>query len=315
MSDETMSVLPRILDPSMKFTINSIKQMPSKEEVNFKHGDLPKEEAKNIKETTTEDTTENTTKPIQENGSNFYLFFSNYKYVILTIIIVILIIILGFLIYKYFNSKKKNAEKLDKCDKQEDKADLDNNVKQKIDNYISGYIIDDDNIETNSETGSESEPENDTTEVEYSNTIEELDTTDMNPISNNQAQNNNKFGILIQETIAIDPNIQIDTNLQSNRFEEIDNLETHSLSDILEDDGKSVDNNSETNYSDGNKSETNESINLDDDKSETNDSVDFNDIINELNNTKKEKSKSKTTKKKKSVEKDIDHFKAYINKN
>lgn len=128
MSDETMSVLPRILDPSMKFTINSIKQMPSKEEVNFKNNDLPKEEAKNIKETTTEDTTEHPNKQIQENGSSFYLFFSNYKYVILTIIIVILIIILGFLIYKYFNSKKKNAEKLDKCGKQEnkeEKTDLD----------------------------------------------------------------------------------------------------------------------------------------------------------------------------------------------
>ena len=31
MDDETMSVLPRILDPSMKFTVDSIKQMPIKE--------------------------------------------------------------------------------------------------------------------------------------------------------------------------------------------------------------------------------------------------------------------------------------------
>ena len=85
MSDETMSVLPRILDPSMKFTVNSIKQMPSKEEVNSKDSNLSKKENREINHTDS-----STTKPIEENVSSIYLFFSSYKYVILTIIIIIL---------------------------------------------------------------------------------------------------------------------------------------------------------------------------------------------------------------------------------
>ena len=127
---------------------------------------------------------------------------------------------------------------------------------------------------------------------------------------------NAEYGIIIQETIAIDPKIRIDPQLNSSRFEEIDNLETNSLSDILEDNASNVGNE--------NQSEDNESINDDtsdisENKSETNESVDLNDIINELNNQnikkKSSKLKNNTSKKKKSDDQDIDHFKAFINKN
>ena len=100
MSDETISVLPRILDPSMKFTVNSIKQMPSKEEVNTKDNTLPNlrhdtlgRGTVNVKK---EDKDTNNTDPIEENVSGLYLFFSSHKYVILTIIIIILLIFMCF---------------------------------------------------------------------------------------------------------------------------------------------------------------------------------------------------------------------------
>lgn len=312
MSDETISVLPRILDPSMKFTVNSIKQMPSKEEVNSKDNNLSKKENKE-----TNNTESNITKPIEENVSGIYLFFSSYKYVILTIIIIILLIILCVLIYKYYNTKKKNKEIKEK---ESEQTNVNSNVKEKIDNYISSYIIDEDNEVTESE--SDLEPEQDDNNTKEENiTKESKDTViENNSSSNIQPIRTTEYGILIQETISIDPKIKIDPLLNSGRFEEIDNLETNSLSDILEDNASSVDDENQSE----NQSEDNESINDDnsdisDNKSETNESVDLNDIINELNNQnvkkKSTKSKSKTSKKKKSDDQDIDHFKAYINKN
>ena len=106
MSDETISVLPRILDPSMKFTVNSIKQMPSKEEVNTKDNTLPNLHYDTLGRGTVNVKKENkdtsNTDPSEENVSGLYLFFSSHKYVILTIIIIILLIILCVLIYKYY---------------------------------------------------------------------------------------------------------------------------------------------------------------------------------------------------------------------
>ena len=319
MSDETISVLPRILDPSMKFTVNSIKQMPSKEEVNTKDNTLPNlhydtlgRGTVNVKkeDKDTNNTDPSVTKPIEENVSGLYLFFSSHKYVILTIIIIILLIILCVLIYKYYNTKKKNKEIKEK---ESERQNVNSNVKEKIDNYISSYIIDEDNGVMESDTYLETEPTDNHIEEEKKPNESEYTVIDNNistPIRNAE------YGIIIQETIAIDPKIRIDPQLNSSRFEEIDNLETNSLSDILEDNASNVGNE--------NQSEDNESINDDtsdisENKSETNESVDLNDIINELNNQnikkKSSKLKNNTSKKKKSDDQDIDHFKAFINKN
>jgi len=332
MSDETISVLPRILDPSMKFTVNSIKQMPSKEEVNTKDNTLPNlhydtlgRGAVNVKkeDKDTNNTDPSVTKPIEENVSGLYLFFSSHKYVILTIIIIILLIILCVLIYKYYNTKKKNKEIKEK---ESERQNVNSNVKEKIDNYISSYIIDEDNGVMESDTYLETEPtDNHIEEEKKPNESEDtvIDNNISTPIRNAE------YGIIIQETIAIDPKIRIDPQLNSSRFEEIDNLETNSLSDILEDNASNVGNENQSednasNVGNENQSEDNESINDDtsdisENKSETNESVDLNDIINELNNQnikkKSSKLKNNTSKKKKSDDQDIDHFKAFINKN
>ena len=315
MSDETISVLPRILDPSMKFTVNSIKQMPSKEEVNSKNSNSSKKENKE-----TNNTDPSITKPIEENVGGIYLFLSSYKYVILTIIIIILLIILCVLIYKYYNSKKKNKEIKEKeSERTNVNSNVNSNVKEKIDNYISSYIIDEDNDVAESADDQEPEKEDNSVEDEIITTEPKNIVIDSKTGSNIQPIRNTEYGILIQETISIDPKIKIDPQLNSSRFEEIDNLETNSLSDILEDYNQSDDNQSDDNQSDDNESINDDTSDISDNKSETNESVDLNDIINELNNQnikkKSTKSKSKSSKKKKADDQDIDHFKAYINKN
>ncbi len=94
MSDETISVLPRILDPSMKFTAESIRSMPEKNKNN--NVEVNTKEINNTSQTKTEKENKNEVKELY----GIYLFFNNYKYIILTIVILILLIILAVLVYR-----------------------------------------------------------------------------------------------------------------------------------------------------------------------------------------------------------------------
>ena len=319
MNDDTISVLPRILDPSMRFTINSIKNMPTKNEIpeqynlnsNSKvisnNNELPKKS--NITQEETKETKE--TKNTINNENKFFIFFSNYKYVILTIIIVILLIILGVLIYNYFTNNNNN-----KSENKENKTHITTDVKQKIDNYISNYIIDEDNTESNDADNTESNNEDNT---ESNNE----DNTESSMMIQATTLVNNPIKFVIEDHIIVDPSISLDASphMNLNRFEEINNLDTNSLSETNELDKLSetneLDKLSETNELDK-LSETNESDKL----SETNESIDLNDIIHELNNqtfndnNKKSKNNNKSKLKKKEIKSEnVDHFKAFINKN
>lgn len=317
-----MSVLPRILDPSMKFTVDSIKQMPSKEIKN--NNKINNNENIEDDEDNDEDDIKSTIPAI--NQSVFYTFYNNYKYVILIIIIIILLIILGIVIYKYYNKKKKETV----IANDGTKPKIDDSVKEKIDTYISNYIIDDEENNNNGDN------ENNNIEEEYkeNDEVEENDTEKSESVSidynleditnelaessnfnnsNNLNNNLQSFGIIVQEHVAINPNISVDSTLNQSRFEEIDNLETESISEILYNE-INEDNRSDNEINEDNRSEIESDVGSNDDQK----SVDLNDIINELNNQSTEKeSKIKKRNDKKKVKKDdnIDHFKSFINKN
>jgi hypothetical protein len=324
MSDETMSVLPRIFDPSMNFTVNSLKEMPSKEEFN----NLKINESKKNTNNFTSSAKVNTDLNLDEEKetketSTIYSFFDNYKYIILTVFIIILLIILGVLIYKYYIVKNKK-KKENQIDINTSSKNINPDIKQKVDNYISNYIIEEDQLDTKI---SESDTDSDTeSEVEIDNKIEPLNNIELLN-NNNKSLPNLGINLIIQETIAIDPKLHI--NSTYSRFEEVknesehvvepevetevetdvetevtpevemesetnkyDNLETHSLSDILEE---------------------NNIDSMDTESIET-ESIDINDIIHELNHQDSSQKSEKHTKNNNKKKNNIDHFKAYIKK-
>ncbi len=107
-NDNFVTVLPRILDPGMKFTKESLKQPIA--EAQTQCPQVPKEKIKKLS------------------------FFNEYKYVILFIVITILVMLVIYLSYKHYNDKKIDI----KPDKQivVDKDDRDR--------YLSEFIVDDD---------------------------------------------------------------------------------------------------------------------------------------------------------------------------
>ncbi len=332
MSDETMSVLPRIFDPSMNFTVNSLKEMPSKEEFN----NLKINELKKNTNNFTSSAKVNTDLNLDEEKetketSTIYSFFDNYKYIILTVFIIILLIILGVLIYKYYIVKNKK-KKENQIDINTPSKNINPDIKQKVDNYISNYIIEEDQLDTKI---TESDTDSDTeSEVEIDNKIEPLNNIKLLN-NNNKSLPNLGINLIIQETIAVDPKLHI--NSTYSRFEEVknelepvvkpevepvikpevetevtpevemeletevemesetnkyDNLETHSLSDILEE---------------------NNIDSMDTESIET-ESIDINDIIHELNHQDSSQKSEKHTKNNNNKKNNIDHFKAYIKK-
>ena len=81
-NDDTISVVPRIIDPNMKFTKESLDMIESKKNKNIEFNILENNISKN-------QTTES--EKIIENPTISVGFFSKYKYYILIIIIIILI--------------------------------------------------------------------------------------------------------------------------------------------------------------------------------------------------------------------------------
>ncbi len=260
MEDETMSVLPRILDPNMKFTAESIRLIPEK----------TKPEIANVSES------ENVEIKDEKQISEISLFFKNYKYIILTIIIIILLIILAYLIYKYMNKKKSLPDDSPPPVSKENPT-INKETKEKIDNYISSYIIDETEEETDN---TQNEPESDTNDDSILQTepILEEETPVLFDIREAlSSQMPTHVDVIIQEGIAISSDLN-----NNNRFEELSNLEEVSV----------------TEFEDNKESENG---------SDTNESLDLNTIIDEIANQEPQK------KNKKDKKKEIDHFKAYLN--
>ncbi len=123
-NDNFVTVLPRILDPNMKFTKESLKAKPvesrkptSSEPLNISSVEIPK--SNNVKKIS---------------------FFNEYKYVILIIIITILAICIIYFIYKYYNDKKENEKPplINKDDKKNT-----NLSKEERNKYLSEFIVND----------------------------------------------------------------------------------------------------------------------------------------------------------------------------
>lgn len=300
MSDETISVLPRILDPSMKFTAESIRSMPEKNKNN--NVEVNTKEINNTSQTKTEKENKNEVKEL----SGIYLFFNNYKYIILTIVILILLIILAVLVYRYYNKNKNNKQEDLSIDNNKQK--IDHEKKQKLDEYISNYIIDDEENEIDEETNNIHEIDKDDTNIiidkQFNDINEENQVNQVNQMVNNQEDNTTQ-----NEDINVD-------------LEEIPLLETNNnhifKSNIISKPYEIVIEENLVISPDLNKSNENRFEEISETLSDTNESIDINDIIDELNNTNqsnKPAKKQKKNKNKNESEAGIDHFKAYINNN
>ena len=169
-NDNFVSVLPRIIDPGMKFTKESI--------LNSNIKNTPESTISAAKEVIpqkqiTLDKKENLDNP-QSQKSNSFL--SDYNYIILIVIISIVIIIIAYLVYKYFDNKN-NPKKIEVSPNKEEVKLLDRNVStpqvdKNVKEYISSYIIteeedDDEENESNENESNENESnENESNENE-----------------------------------------------------------------------------------------------------------------------------------------------------
>ena len=299
MIEDTISVLPRIVDPDMKFTVDSIKGMPNKKS-------LSSTNIKNINNNTTDNS-----DSVSESGSTtcssnepskIGLFWSNYKYIILTIVIIILLSIIVYLIYRYFKkNNKKNIENISDENKTDEKISED--TKQKINEYVSNYIIDEE--ELNDEELNDLDNKNELDINEQDSIIDSEQTI----IHTTLPQ---QFNLVIQENIKVDPKL----NVESNRFEELyesveNNLELNEINNIIE--NKNLEEvNLDNEVNDSNldneldklikNSEKNADYEINSDKnSETNESLDLNHIIDEIEPSESNKSDN-----------NIDYFKKFI---
>ena len=142
-----VSVLPRIIDPKMQFTKESIENTFESKNVDIicKNDDKlkNKEGSNNIQ----------LTNKIEEVPVATASFFSEYKYVILIIVIVIITIAIIYFIYKYYSNKKEKEKELNKAIENTEVCKNEEEIKQnkeKTENikaYISNYIINEDEDE------------------------------------------------------------------------------------------------------------------------------------------------------------------------
>lgn len=133
-----VSVLPRIIDPKMQFTKESIENTFDNKKALVDHNKYK-----------TSNETEFNEKPTTKNNLNMdgepSSFLSDYKYVIIIVIIVITLVIIYF-IYRYYTKEKPADPKI--ADTEEKPAIEDNKSKEKtetVNTYLSSYIQDDEN--------------------------------------------------------------------------------------------------------------------------------------------------------------------------
>lgn len=164
-NDNFISVVPRIIDPEMKFTTKSIQNLNN---ANGKHNKVPNKQVP-------QQAMKNT-KDIPVPTVSFY---NNYKYIIIIGLIVIGLIVIILLIYYLYKKNKDKQTKIHNKDSiEKDNQDVkkltdnvssggacDTEKKKNIDKYISNYILNDDD--------SDSEGEDD----EQASTKDELNTT------------------------------------------------------------------------------------------------------------------------------------------
>lgn len=185
-NDNFISVVPRIIDPEMKFTTKSIQNLNN---ANGKHNKVPNKQV-------TQQAMKNT-KDIPVPTVSFY---NNYKYIIIIGLIVIGLIVIILLIYYLY---KKNKDKQTKIHNKEsiendnqDVKKLTDNVsssgpdtaekKKNIDKYISNYILNDDDSDSEGEDDEQTSTKNELNTTVVENTAEtHSPETDENMTDNN----------------------------------------------------------------------------------------------------------------------------------
>lgn len=253
-NDNFVSVLPRIIDPGMKFTkesiLNSNIKNTTESVISAERESIPQKQLiSDTKESLDRNVSTYDIDNKQSQKSNSFL--SDYKYIILIVIISIVIIIIAYLIYKYFDNKN-NQKKIEvNTNKEEvklldnavstcgiDKGVKDDNVKE----YISNYIInDDENDDGEEDTNNEEEDNEDINNEEedsVENIIEEIEQNNVEIIQTNYNINREPINTpIIQKptsitntVLSIDSNVMIDSQLST--YEINNNLNANSDKNI-----------------------------------------------------------------------------------
>jgi hypothetical protein len=234
-NDDVITVVPRIIDPNMKFTKESIDNINIKPNKNI------------VCEVKTQDEKINNQIEVDNVKSIEIGFFAKYKVYILIIVIIILLLCIIVIIYKYCNKNKnnninqqnnENNDNNDNNDKiqnikidqnnqnnQENKQiEMKKNIikKQEINNYLSNFILDENdedktintfNAKPDSESESESESESviETPELINKSSIEELNSeTSSIKESDNELENipdldsDNEIEVISENGLDID---------------------------------------------------------------------------------------------------------------
>jgi len=205
-----VSVLPRIIDPGMQFTKESIRNtidtnptQPRRDIESDSTLYVPyKGPNKEISEFKKKDTSE-------KDVNNKYSFFSDYKTIIIIILIVIVIIVLSYLIYRYFNKDSKNIEtntitntitsEIKDKENKENNENKDTSSKENAVNmYLSNYIQDDDDNQSVTSTKEQEETQQTIQEnlekMNYGDLKipdDNINSSEVEEIVNNMANNNN----------------------------------------------------------------------------------------------------------------------------
>ena len=143
-----VSVLPRIIDPKMQFTKESIEST-----IDNKIANTPS--SRESKKLTKKDDVK--IESVCEPKRGITDFISDYKYVILTIVIVMIVIALIYFVYRYYSNKNKKKEIVEenKEDTEVPAIESSEDIKAKeetVKAYLSGYIEDDDINDVDDET-------------------------------------------------------------------------------------------------------------------------------------------------------------------
>lgn len=201
-----VSVLPRIIDRDMQFTKESIENSIDKNNNNT---------SKNNKQISTKNNSDTISNKntIEDHTPSMSIFYE-YRYTILIIIIIIICVIIIYLVYRYYNKKedKKNDNELsNNKDITNDDKGLAKQKSEKVKEYISTYIMDDNEIEDNEIEDNDIENEDYNEEI---NNIEDTDNTYNNSeIENNNYKNLNKYEVkqknINKPTVIETQNIEI----------------------------------------------------------------------------------------------------------
>lgn len=222
-NDDVITVVPRIIDPNMKFTKESIQNIELKN----------KNVTCKIENISTND--ENSIKDENIQNSINIGFFAKYKTYIFVIIIIILLICIIYLIYKYVTNKKKkeieNENTFNKDDKPKEIENTNNVLKKKeINNYLSNFILDEDEDEENQTSFSN-------TNLNLDNNKTNLDINYEIPVINEPIDNSKKIVEIANDNKIVeifDNNEIVDNTVNSKNTEQL-NIEDSSLYRIGED--------------------------------------------------------------------------------